>query len=102
MLEVSVIVTVLLYAGWACLLYRLHVALETIDPDLCDRIGKPSPFWTPFNGNAHLVQLIRRRDLGSSRYAALHGQARVMRVWAVATIAATVWLLWAYARAPLA
>ncbi len=97
MLKIAVVVTVLLYAGWAWLLYRLHAALETVDPDLCARIGKPSLFWTPFNGHAQLVELIRRKDLGSGRYATLQGLALTMRVWAVATIAATVWLFWAAA-----
>lgn len=93
-LQIAVLLVLLLYAGWAWLLYRLHVALHAIDPGLSDQIGRPSLFWTPFNGHALLVELIRRRDLRHSRYAPLAAQAGLMRVWALATIAATAWLLW--------
>lgn len=100
MLRLAVLAVVLLYAGWAYLLYRLHVALWRIDPAASDRIGKLSLFWTPFHGHALLVKLVRRRDLGGTRYAALAPLARVMRVWAVATILATAWLLWMYWQTP--
>lgn len=100
MLLFAVVLVVLLYAGWAWLLVRLHLALERIDPALAEQIGKPSLFWTPFNGHALLVELIRRRDLGSTRYAPVALQARVMRVWAVVTIAATAWLMWTVYRTP--
>lgn len=100
MLQLAVLLALLLYAGWAYLLYRLHVALHAIDPALSGQIGKPSLFWTPFNGHALLIELIRRRDLRSTRYAPLATQARVMRVWAVATIAATAWLFWVAYQTP--
>lgn len=100
MLQIAVLLVLLLYAGWAWLLYRLHRALDKIDPTLSGQIGKPSLFWTPFNGHALLVELIRRRDLHHSRYAPLAAQAGVMRVWAVATIAATAWLFWVVYRTP--
>ncbi|MCZ2103399.1 MAG: hypothetical protein OZ923_02605 [Comamonadaceae bacterium] len=100
MLATTVLVTVLLYGGWAVLLYRLHVALHGIDPDMSGRIGTPSLFWTPFHGHALLVELIRRRDLRGTRYAPLATLAVVMRVWALATIAATVWLFWVVYRTP--
>lgn len=100
MLGIAVLAVVLLYAGWAYLMYRLHVALCRIDPEMSEQIGKPSLFWTPFNGHVLLVKLVRRRDLGSTRYAALAPLARVMRVWAVATIVATAWLLWVYSQTP--
>ena len=88
---------------WTVLhLYRLHRSLRAVDPGLSDQIGKPSLFWTPFNGNARLVQLIRRHDLGNTHYAPLAKQATLMRVWAIATVAATAWLLWAWIRAPAA
>lgn len=95
MLATAVFVTVLLYGGWAVLLYRLHVGLHGIDPEMSGRIGTPSLFWTPFHGHALLVELIRRRDLRATRYAPLATLAAVMRVWALVTIASTVWLLWA-------
>lgn len=94
MIHIAILVTVLLYAGWAWLLYRLHVGLHAIDPELSDQIGRPSLFWTPFHGHALLVELIRRRDLRCTRYAPLAPLASVMRVWALATLAATAWLLW--------
>lgn len=94
MLASATALVILLYTGWAYLLYRLHAALHAIDPQLSDQIGQPSLFWTPFNGHALLVGLIRRRDLGRTRYAPLAAQARLMRIWAVATLAATAWLLW--------
>jgi len=94
MLATAVALVVLLYAGWAFLLYRLHVALRAVDPQLSDQIGQPSLFWTPFNGHVLLVGLIRRRDLADTRYAPLAARARVMRVWAIATVAATGWVLW--------
>lgn len=96
MLATATALVIVLYAGWAYLLYRLHAALHIIDPQLSGQIGQPSLFWTPFNGHALLVGLIRRRDLGHTRYAPLAGQVRLMRIWAVATVVATAWLLWVY------
>ncbi|HMN20646.1 MAG TPA: hypothetical protein PKA16_04555 [Ottowia sp.] len=100
MLQIAIPLVLLLYAGWAWLLYRLHVALDAIDPVMSEQIGQPSLFWTPFNGHALLVGLIRRRDLRSTRHAPLATQARVMRAWAVATVAGTVWLLWVVHQTP--
>lgn len=100
MSAMAVLVVLALYIGWAYLLYLLHLRLEAIDPELSGRIGRPSPFWTPFNGHAELVRLIRRRDLGNGPYAALSGLARLMRFWAVVTVGATVWMLWVHARTP--
>lgn len=88
------LLAVLLWLGWAYLLYRLHMALEVVDPVLSAEIGRPSLFWTPFWGHRHLIGLIRRPDLGSGPHAPLAGQARLMRVWAVATLLVTAWLLW--------
>lgn len=102
MIEIAVALVVALHAGWAYLLYRLHRRLAAVDPALSERIGKPSLFWTPFNGHADLVRLVRRRDPGNGRYAVLEAQIRLMRVWAVATIAATAWMLWVYAHTPAA
>ena len=100
MLEVAAVAVLVLFAGWAYLLYRFHLALAQIDPALSEAIGKPSLFWTAFKGDVRLIQLICRRDLGRSRYAALLGQARVLRVWAVVTIAVTLWAWWSFAQAP--
>lgn len=100
MLWIAVLSTVLLYAGWGYLLYRLHARLAIIAPELSRQIGRPSLFWTPFDGDARLVRLIRRRDLGGTRYASLEGQIRIMRVWAIATIGATVWMLWVCTNVP--
>jgi len=94
MWEVMLGLAGLLWGGWAWLLYRLHVALVAIDPALAAEIGRPSLFWTPFWGHRHLVELIRRPDLEDSAYAPLAGQARLMRGWAVATLAVTGWLAW--------
>lgn len=100
MLAATVALVVCLYAGWAWLLYRLHVRLQEIDPGLSRQIGRPSLFWTPFNGHALLVELIRRRDLRDTRYAPLARQARVMRGWAIVLVVATGWMVWTYLRTP--
>lgn len=96
----ALLLVVLLYGGWGYLLYRLHAALENVDPALSAEIGRPSLFWTPFWGHRHLVELIRQPDLDSSRHAALAGQARLMRIWAAVTLAVTVWVFWLYLDLP--
>lgn len=100
MLGTAVTVLILLFAGWALLLYRFHVTLERVDPKLSAEIGKPSLFWTAFNGHAHLVRLMRRSDLARTQYAPLARQAWVLRVWAVALLASIGWTYWAFAHAP--
>lgn len=100
MLGIAVVVMSALVAGWFVLLYRFHLTLDGIDPKLSGEIGRPSLFWTAFNGHAHLVRLMRRPDLAQTIYAPLARQARVLRVWAVAMLASIGWVLWEFARAP--
>ena len=101
MLAAATVVVIALFAGWFPLLFRFHKTLHAIDPALSREIGRPSLFWTAFNGHAHLVRLMRRRDLADGRYAPLAGQARVLRAWAVAMLLAMAWATWAYARTPM-
>lgn len=102
MLGPAIIATILLFAGWFYLLFRFHQTLQKVDPALAREIGEPSLFWTAFNGHAHLVRLMRRRDLAGGRYAPLAGQARLLRAWALALIAAMAWVAWAYVQSPVA
>ncbi|MCK9515695.1 MAG: hypothetical protein WCZ18_02910 [Ottowia sp.] len=88
-LEVTLMLAGVLWAGWIFLLYRLHLLLERIDPALSAQIGRPSLFWTAFNGHVILVRLIGQRDLGRGPHAPLDGLARILRIWALAVIAAT-------------
>jgi len=96
MLEVAVIVMALVFAVWFFALFRFHLALEKADPALSREIGKPSLFWTAFNGHSHLVNLMRRHDLADGRYAPLAGMATFLRVWAFLLLASMAWVSWAY------
>ncbi|WP_297829311.1 hypothetical protein [Thermomonas sp.] len=100
MLAAATLVLVLLFAVWFYLLYRFHVTLDAVDPALSREIGKPSLFWTAWNGHTHLVRLMRRRDLADGRHAPLAGQARWLRIWAIALLLAMAWVVWAYLQAP--
>lgn len=101
MLAAAVLAVIVLFVGWFWLLYQFHRALDAIDPALSRQIGKPSLFWTAFNGHRILVDLMRRGDLASSRYAPLAPQARVLRVYALLIVAAIAWMLWAAAQAQM-
>ncbi len=100
MLAAATVICGLVFVVWFWLMYRFHCTLKQIDPELSREIGEPSIFWTAFNGHAHLVNLMRRKDLPESRYAPLAGQARLLRIWAVALIAAMLWTSWVYWRTP--
>ncbi len=101
-MQVAATITLgLLFAVWFCLLFRFHKTLDGIDPELSREIGKPHVFWTGFNGHSHLVRLMRRGDLAAGRYAPLAGQARILRVWALALLAAMAWAGWSWWRLPL-
>ena len=102
MLAAAVLAVAILFVGWFWLLYQFHRGLEAIDPKLSRQIGKPSLFWTAFNGHRILVELMRRGDLASSRYAPLAPQARALRVYVLLIIAAIAWMLWAALQAQVA
>lgn len=101
MLTAAVVTAFLLWIGWFALLYRFHRELQALDPALSQEIGEPSLFWTAFNGHSHLVRLMRRPDLARSRYAPLAGQARLLRCWALALLAAMAWVVWEFQHLPL-
>ena len=94
MLEASLLAAAVLWAGWFWLLYRFHVAVDRIDPEVSKEIGEPSLFWTAFNGHVRLVKLMRPLDLPDPRYAPLETQARVLRAWAIFLVATIAWLAW--------
>ena len=96
MLGAAVITMVAVFAVWFYLLFRFHQRLGKIDPALSREIGKPSLFWTAFNGHSHLVNLMRRSDLADGRYAQLAGLARLLRIWAFLLLTSMAWVGWAY------
>lgn len=100
-LAAAVLAVAVLFAGWFWLLYQFHRGLDRIDPELSRQAGKPSLFWTGFNGHRVLVELMRRPDLATSRYAPLARQARVLRVYALLMLAALAWMIWAYFQTPM-
>ena len=93
----SALALVSIFLIWACLLHRFNRTLEGIDPAMSASIGKPSLFWTAFNGHVALVRLIARRDLAVGPYAPMAGQARVLRVEGVLATACLLWAIWAWA-----
>ncbi|TAN13065.1 MAG: hypothetical protein EPN34_02715 [Burkholderiaceae bacterium] len=99
MLAAAILAVAILFVGWFWLLYQFHRGLDAIDPALSRQIGKPSLFWTAFNGHRILVELMRRSDLASSRYAPLALQARALRVYALLIVAAIAWMLWMFVQA---
>lgn len=99
-IEAALLLAGLLWAGWILLLYRLHRLLDRVDPELSRQIGRPSLFWTAFNGHAALIRLISQRDLDRGRHAPLDGLVRILRLWALAVMAATLWLLWVAVHTP--
>lgn len=100
MLEAAIIVMGAVFAVWFLALFRFHQALEKADPALSREIGRPSLFWTAFNGHSHLVNLMRRHDLADGRYAPLAGLARLLRIWAFLLLASMAWVSWAYWQTP--
>lgn len=92
MLELALTCFAIAAAAWAVLLHRFHVSLAAIDPELARRAGKPSLFFTAFNGHTTLIGLIGRRDLERSRHASLAPQARRLRGVAWVMIACLVWI----------
>lgn len=96
-LEQLMMTVFLLFIGWFYLLYRFHVALEIVDPELSQKIGKPSIVWTAYNGHRILINLARRRDLINGPYASLAMLAMMVRLWAYALVGAMVWLVYRYA-----
>lgn len=100
MLEAAIIAMGVVFPIWFYLLFRFHQRLEEIDPALSREIGRPSLFWTAFNGHSHLVNLMRRSDLADGRYARLAGLARLLRIWAFLLLASMAWVSWAYWQTP--
>ena len=92
MLELAVACFAVVAVVWAVLLYRFHVALVAVDPELAGRAGKPSLFFAAFNGHVGRVQWINRRDLATGRYASLAPQAGRLRMAAWAMIACLLWI----------